>query len=103
MSENYMGVIDQEMLHNDMVPPHRKNGELDSSLTDLEIVGDWNNFFQQHGHRFPEFEKEWLKVYGKPPKDYKPIRRKKSDKEFTPPKFVSDFLKKKNKPISGFE
>jgi hypothetical protein len=60
MSENYMGVIDHEMLHNDMVPPHRKNGELDSSLTDLEIVGDWNNFFQQHGHRFPEFEKEWL-------------------------------------------
>jgi transcriptional regulator with XRE-family HTH domain len=86
--EHYMGII---------------HGELDSSLTDLEIVDDWNRFFQEYGFRFPEFENEWIKVYGKPSSDSKPTRRKKSDKEFTPPKSFSDFLNKKNKPISGFE
>lgn len=101
-SEHYIGIIEHEGTGRN-IPIHKRRGELDSSLTDLEIVGDWNDFFQEHGHRFPEFEKESLKVYGKPPTDYKPTRKKKSDTEFTPPKFVIDFLNKKKKPISWTE
>jgi len=37
---------------------------LDSSLTDLENIETWNNFFQKYGMRFPEFEDKWMKLNG---------------------------------------
>ncbi|MFN6321256.1 MAG: hypothetical protein ACK4YE_06850 [Bacteroidota bacterium] len=37
---------------------------LDSSLTDLENIETWNNFFQKYGMRFPEFEEKWMRLFG---------------------------------------
>ncbi|MFP8489501.1 helix-turn-helix domain-containing protein [Gracilimonas sp. Q87] len=34
---------------------------LDSSLSDIELIDEWNQFFDQHGMRFPEFEEQWFK------------------------------------------
>ena len=42
---------------------------LDPSLTDLEHQEMWNDFFQKHGYRFPEFEEKWFKLYGDTPED----------------------------------
>jgi hypothetical protein len=36
----------------------------------LEIVEEWNRFFDMYGYQFPEFEKEWMKGLGKPPRQY---------------------------------
>jgi hypothetical protein len=38
---------------------------LDSGLTDLEIIEDWNNFFDNYGFRFPEFEDKWMREFAK--------------------------------------
>ena len=38
---------------------------LDSSLTDLEIIEQWNNFFDQYGYRFPEFEDKWMREFAR--------------------------------------
>lgn len=35
--------------------------ELDPSLSDIELVEEWNQFFDQYGMRFPEFEESWFK------------------------------------------
>lgn len=78
-------------------------GELDKTHTDFEIVEHWNNFFQEHGYRFPQFEKEWMRVYGKPPPDYKPTPMNETKTESTNLKSISDFLDKKKRTISGFE
>ena len=65
-SENYIGFIEHEQTST-------KGSEnldrvnvtyLDPSLTDLENVDTWNNFFQQYGMRFPEFQDKWMKLFG---------------------------------------
>jgi len=35
--------------------------ELDSSLSDIELMDEWNEFFDQYGMRFPEFEVSWFR------------------------------------------
>jgi hypothetical protein len=65
-SENYIGFIEHEQTST-------KGSEnldrvnvtyLDPSLTDIENVETWNNFFQQYGMRFPEFQDKWMKLFG---------------------------------------
>jgi transcriptional regulator with XRE-family HTH domain len=81
-------------------------GELDSSLTDIEIVGRWNEFFDEYGYRFPEFEKEWRKQYGKPPSQFNRVstRKNTSDTPLKPIIYQSSlFGSSLNKPkVSGF-
>jgi hypothetical protein len=36
---------------------------LDPSLSDIELVENWNKFFANYGFRFKEFEKQWFKLY----------------------------------------
>jgi len=90
--EHYMGIIN--------------NGELDPSLTDYEIVNEWNEFFDEYGYRFPEFEKEWRKKYAKPPSQFNRVstRKKTSDDSMTSlmdsKPFLRDFMKKPK--VSGF-
>jgi hypothetical protein len=38
---------------------------LDSGLNDLELIEQWNNFFDQHGFRFPEFEDKWMREFAR--------------------------------------
>lgn len=65
-SENYIGFMEHEQTST-------KGSEnldrvnvtyLDPSLTDIENVETWNNFFQQYGMRFPEFQDKWMKLFG---------------------------------------
>jgi hypothetical protein len=35
----------------------------------LEHQETWNNFFQKHGYRFPEFEEKWNRLYGNIPEE----------------------------------
>ena len=38
---------------------------LDPKQTDLEIIEDWNNFFDHYGFRFPEFEDKWMREFAR--------------------------------------
>lgn len=38
---------------------------LDPDLTDLEIIEDWNNFFDNYGFRFPEFQDKWMREFAR--------------------------------------
>jgi len=82
-SENYMSVID--------------NSELDSSLTDLEIVEEWNRFFDEYGCRFPEFVNEWLKLHT-PNEKVKVME----DPTIPPNFFDSPFFRRKQIDVSEF-
>ena len=35
--------------------------ELDPSLSDIELMEEWNEFFDEYGMRFPEFKDNWIK------------------------------------------
>lgn len=80
-------------------------GELDSTHTDMELLEHWNDFFQQYGYRFPQFEKEWIRVYGKQPKQSKRTKvEEPTDKPFKPFEYKSSIFNSfLNKPkVSGF-
>jgi hypothetical protein len=47
---------------------YNNNIELDNSLTDIEIVDEWNQFFADKGHMIPEFKDKLLKRF--PQKDF---------------------------------
>ncbi len=55
---------------------------LDSSLTDLENIETWNNFFQKYGMRFPEFEEKWMKLFDVNPKQTEEELFNEEDYEF---------------------
>ena len=67
-SENYIGVIvDEQINFRGGIEKIDLNNltHLDSSLTDLEIIEQWNNFFDQYGYRFPEFEDKWMREFAR--------------------------------------
>ena len=71
------------------------SGELDSSLTDGEIVDEWNRFFDEYGYRFPEFEEEWLKLHI--PKEKVKVME---DPTLPPNFFDSPFFRRKQIDVS---
>lgn len=65
--------------------------ELDSSLSDIELVDEWNQFFDQHGMRFPEFEDSWFRENPLPDE----IKKESDDKESVKIE-LPDIVKKKD-------
>lgn len=65
-SENYIGFIENEQtLRMGSENLDRINvTHLDPSLTDIENIDNWNNFFQHYGMRFPEFQDKWMRLFG---------------------------------------
>jgi len=53
---------------NNYFSAYNDNNELDNSLTDIEIVDEWNQFFSEKGFMIPEFSDKWLKRFA--PKDF---------------------------------
>ena len=69
--------------------------ELDPSLTDIELLNQWNEFFDGHGMRYPEFEDQWFKE-NPIPDDFKDEESDDSDDDFFSNKLeLPDILKKK--------
>jgi len=66
--------------------------ELDSSLSDIELIEEWNQFFDQHGMRFPEFEERWFRENPIPDEIQKEPSNSENKKIELP-----DFLKQKMK------
>jgi hypothetical protein len=71
------------------------SGELDPSLTDGEIVDEWNRFFDEYGYRFPEFVNEWLKLHT-PNEEVEVVE----DPTIPPSFFNSPFFRRKQIDVS---
>ena len=56
-SENYISVI------NEGLPNSQKHSHLDPSLTDLENIDIWNEFFLKFGNFFTDLRKRWEGIY----------------------------------------
>ena len=56
-SENYISVI------NEGLPNSQKHSHLDPSLTDLENIDIWNEFFQKFGNYFTDLRNRWETIY----------------------------------------
>lgn len=56
-SENYISVI------NEGLPNSQKHSYLDPSLTDLENIDIWNEFFLKFGNFFTDLRKRWEGIY----------------------------------------
>jgi hypothetical protein len=67
-----------------------------ASLTDGEIVDEWNRFFDEYGCRFPEFEEEWLKLHT--PNEEVEVME---DPTIPPDFFDSPFFRRKPIDVSG--
>ena len=68
--------------------------ELDPSLTDIELLNQWNEFFDAHGMRYPEFKDQWFKE-NPIPEDFKEEDNDDVDDLFTNKLELPDLLKKK--------
>lgn len=80
-SENYLGSI----YHNLPVSLEEKinkgiSDELDGSLTDLELIDEWNSMYERYGYLIPDFKDKWKKSYLK--KEPKNKKVSKSDSNF---------------------
>ena len=66
-SEDYIGQIihEQSDSRGGMEKVDKDLGYLDSSFDDLELIEQWNNFFDQHGYRFPEFHDKWMREFAR--------------------------------------
>jgi len=38
-------------------------GELDRTLSDIELMNEWNLFFEKYGNHIKDFEKQWDRIY----------------------------------------
>jgi hypothetical protein len=56
-SENYISAINEGLTNS------QKHSHLDPSLTDLENIDIWNEFFQKFGNYFPDLRKRWEGIY----------------------------------------
>jgi hypothetical protein len=56
-SENYISVINEGLTNS------QKNSHLDPSLTDLENINIWNEFFQKFGNYFTDLRNRWETIY----------------------------------------
>ena len=67
--------------------------ELDHSLTDIELLNQWNEFFDGNGMRYPEFEDQWFKE-NPIPDDFKKEDNDGDDDFFSNKLELPDILKK---------
>lgn len=65
-SENYLSSIYQS-LPNSLEEKINKgiSNELDSGLTDLELLEEWNSMYERYGYLIPELKEKWEKRYVK--------------------------------------
>ena len=70
--------------------------ELDPSLTDIELLNQWNEFFDAHGMRYPEFEDQWFKE-NPIPDDFKGDHNDDGDDYSSNKLQLPDLLKKKKR------
>lgn len=63
-SENYLSSIYQS-LPNSLEEKINKgiSNELDSGLTDLELLEEWNSMYERYGYLIPELKEKWEKRY----------------------------------------
>ena len=73
-SESYLGSIFHS-LHMSLDEKINKgiSNELDYSLTDLELLDEWNSIYERYGYLIPDFKDKWEKKFLKgDKKSYKP-------------------------------
>ncbi len=59
-SKNYLGLIyNSSSLSTEDKQRRRLVSELDSSLTDLELLEIWNPIYEEFGYMIPEFKDKW--------------------------------------------
>lgn len=77
-SENYLSSIYHSLPRSlDEKIDRGISNELDSGLTDLELLDEWNSIYERYGYLIPELKEKWEKRYLKevqpsnknPPKD----------------------------------
>jgi hypothetical protein len=51
------------------------SNELDSGLTDLELLDEWNSIYERYGYLIPEFKERWEKRYLKEVQPSNKIRK----------------------------
>lgn len=83
-----------------LLKPFLENGELDKTHTDFEIVSDWNEFYDQWGHSFPEFREKWEREFLPSKEEEKKLslKTKESSKDVEPQSDGSDWVDKFLKP-----
>lgn len=65
-SENYLSSIFHSLpLSLDEKIKKGISNELDFSLTDLELLDDWNSMYERYGYLIPDFKDKWEKKYNK--------------------------------------
>jgi hypothetical protein len=63
-SENYLGSIYYSLKISTEEKIHKGiSNELDSSLTDLELLDEWNSIYERYGYLIPELKDKWEKRY----------------------------------------
>lgn len=63
-SENYLGSIYHSLnLSTEEKIKKGISNELDSSLTDIELLDEWNSMYEQYGYLIPELKEKWEKKY----------------------------------------
>jgi hypothetical protein len=73
-SENYLSSISHSlpMSLEEKINRGISNG-LDGSLTDLELLDEWNSMYERYGYLIPDFKDKWEKKFLKgDTKSYKP-------------------------------
>ena len=73
-SESYLGSIFHSipMSLDEKINKGISNG-LDGSLTDLELLDEWNSMYERYGYLIPDFKDKWEKKFLKgDTKSYKP-------------------------------
>ena len=73
-SESYLGSIHHSlpMSLDEKINKGISNG-LDGSLTDLELLDEWNSMYERYGYLIPDFKDKWEKKFLKrDTKSYKP-------------------------------
>jgi hypothetical protein len=73
-SENYLGSIYNSLpISLDEKINKGISNELDYSLTDLELLDEWNSIYERYGYLIPDFKDKWEKKFLKgETKSYKP-------------------------------
>ena len=73
-SENYLGSIFHSLpMSLDEKINKGISSELDCSLTDMELLGQWNSIYERYGYLIPDFKDKWEKKFLKgDTKSYKP-------------------------------
>ena len=61
-SENYLGSISHSLpMSLDEKINKGISNELDGSLTDLELLDEWNSIYERYGYLIPNFKDKWEK------------------------------------------